>query len=383
MEKHDTDDIDAWLVLLRTPGMGAAALRDLLAVCNWDIQATLATVKARVDRLDGAAAAWLKRPDRERLRADRTWLDMPGHRLLRCDEADFPPLLGHIDRPPAALFVDGDASLLLRPQVAVVGSRAADGVGRALAADFALALADAGFVVTSGMADGIDGAAHRAVLDAGHPTIAVVGTGADRVYPAKHARLARRIAGEGALLSEFPLGTGARSSHFPQRNRILSGLSVGTVVVEADLKSGSLITARLAADQGREVFAVPGSVHNPRARGCNKLIRDGARLVEDAGEVVDVLAPLARAMGLELRERLRLAEPAQGSTGPVSTRFDPLQERLLEALGHVPVSLDELAERTGLEAGQVASGLLLLELDGAIESLAGNRYQRLPGGCRM
>ncbi len=216
----------------------------------------------------------------------------------------------------------GDASLLLYPQVAIVGARAASAGGKAHAQAFARALADAGFAITSGMADGIDGAAHLATLDAGAKTLAVLGTGADRVYPRKHHGLARRIASHGALVSEFPPGTTARADHFPRRNRIISGLALGTLVIEAGLCSGSLITARLAAEQGREVFALPGSIHNPLARGCHRLIRDGARLVENAAEIVDTLVPLARLLGSELEARLGASDGAatmqpDGGKGPL------------------------------------------------------------------
>jgi DNA processing protein len=297
--------------------------------------------------------------------------------LLRCTEADFPALLEAIPNPPAALFVAGDPGLLLLPQVAIVGARNATAGGLAHARAFARELALAGFVVTSGMADGVDGAAHLGALDAGRPTVAVIGTGPDRVYPGKHHRLARRIAEEGAMISEFPPGTPAVAGHFPRRNRILSGLALGTLVVEADLQSGSLITARLAGEQGREVFALPGSIHNPLARGCHRLIRDGARLVETAGEVAEILAPLARALGVELAARLQDGGPAAAPDAVAGWQGDPEYGGLLAALGHDPATLDDLAERTGQPAGVLSSMLLMLELEGVVGSLAGNRYQRL------
>jgi DNA processing protein len=308
------------------------------------------------------------------------WLAQPGHRLLRCTDEDFPPPLETIPQPPVALFVVGDAALLLHPQVAIVGARRASPAGLANARAFARALGQAGLLVTSGMADGIDGAAHAAALDAALPTIAVVGTGPDRVYPRKHHALAERIASGGALVSEFPPGTAARADHFPRRNRIIAGLSLGTLVIEAGLQSGSLITARLAGEQGREVFALPGSIHNPLARGCHRLIRDGARLVEEPGEVVDALAPAARALGSELA--LRLSAPAATAAAPARTvdggwHADPQYRRLLDALGHDPVPLDELVARTGQPAAELSSMLLMLELEGRVGTLPGNRYQRL------
>ena len=369
------DNIDAWLILLRTPGFGQATVRERLAAADGDIVAALAQARQQATRHD-ATRAWLRQPDAAVLAADRAWLAEPGHRLLCCDDEDFPPQLETIDKPPAALFVAGRAELLLLPQVAIVGSRNASSAGLATARRFAQALGDAGFAITSGMADGIDAAAHAAALAADLPTIAVVGTGVDEVYPRKHRDLARQIAAHGAVVSEFPLGTRARAEHFPQRNRIISGLSLGSLVIEAGLCSGSLITARLAAEQAREVFAVPGSIHNPLARGCHKLIRDGARLVETADEVTQILIPAAQALRLELKERLERAEVSP----PVVSgwRGDPAYGALLEALGYDPADMDDLVGRTGQSASALSSMLLMLELEGWVESLAGNRFQRLP-----
>lgn len=370
----DTDKLRAWLTALRTPGLGPGGLREALAASGDDIHRALGELRRRAATLGAGASAWLEAPDAALLAADLAWLAQPGHRLLCCTEADFPPLLEVIPQPPAALFVAGDAGLLLHPQVAIVGARSASPGGLDHARWFARALASAGFIVTSGMADGVDGAAHAAALDSGAATIAVVGTGADRVYPRKHLELARRIARHGALVSEFPLGTPARADHFPRRNRLLAGLALGTLVIEAGLKSGSLITARLAGEQGREVFALPGSIENPLARGCHRLLRDGARLVEEPGEVIAALTPAARALGVELATRL--AAPDAPPAAPRGQR-DPDYTRLLNALGHDPATLDELVARTGLSAAAVSSMLLMLELEGATASLPGSRYQRL------
>jgi DNA processing protein len=332
----------------------------------------------------------LRQPDVARLAADLAWLAVPGHRLLRCTDADFPPQLEHIPQPPAALFVVGDAAALLYPQVAVVGARAASAGGLAHARTFARALAQAGLAITSGLADGIDAAAHAGALEVGGLTLAVMGTGPDLVYPRKHQALAQRIAAHGALVSEFPPGTAARADHFPRRNRLIAGLSLGTLVVEAGLRSGSLITARLAAEQGREVFALPGSIGNPLARGCHRLIRDGARLVEGAAEIVETLAPAARMLGGELAACLAAPAPDGTSTRsstataqeviatPAARRSDPVLQRLLSELGHDPMTLDELALRTGQSPAALGAQLLLLELEARVESLPGNRYQRLP-----
>lgn len=375
---EETEDLRDWLVALRAPGLGPGGLRALLAEAG-SMPRALTLLRRRSGGTSEAMRGWLGQPDEARIEADLDWLAQPGHRLLRCTDEDFPPLLETIAQPPAALFVVGDASLLLHPQVAIVGARRASPAGLAHARAFARQLGQAGLVVTSGMADGIDGAAHAAALEAGAPTVAVVGTGPDRVYPRKHHALAGRIAAAGALVSEFPPGTAARADHFPRRNRIISGLSLGTLVIEAGLQSGSLITARLAGEQGREVFALPGSIHNPLARGCHRLIRDGARLVEAAAEVVEALTPAARDLGAELARRLDSADAgAIGSDGSGGAD-DPGQQRLLDALGHDPVLLDELVARTGQPAAELASMLLMLELQGRVGALPGNRYQRVDG----
>jgi DNA processing protein len=371
----DPDALRAWLILLRTPGIGPAWLRERLAGEGGDIHAVLEALRRAPAGLDAAGRGWLARPDEGRLAADLAWLGAPGRRLLCCTDADFPPPLEHIAQPPAALFVEGDPALLLRPQVAIVGARGATSGGLAHARRFASVLAQAGFVITSGMAEGVDGAAHAAALDAGAPTIAVVGTGPDRVYPRKHQALARAIAAHGALVSEFPPGVAARADHFPRRNRIIAGLSLGTMVVEAGLKSGSLITARLAGEQGREVFALPGSVHNPLARGCHRLIREGARLVEEPDELVEALAPAARALGMELAARLAAGTDAAGTAPAGAAEQDPEYRLLYRAMGHDPATLDDLAARTGLPPAALSSMLLMLELDGRVESLPGNRFQ--------
>ncbi|MCE5232917.1 MAG: DNA-processing protein DprA [Mizugakiibacter sp.] len=383
---HERDDQRAWLTLLRAPGVGAATLRGWLARTGGDAVAALAAAaRPRGEpRPDAQALAWLTAPDAARLDADLAWLAEPGHRLLRCTDPDFPPQLADTAQAPAALFVAGDAALLLRPQVAIVGARSADAAGLATARSFARVLAAAGFVVTSGLAEGIDGAAHAGALDAGGTTVAVMGTGPDLVYPRTHRALAARIAAAGALVSEFPPGTTARPEFFPRRNRLIAGLALGTLVVQASLRSGSLITARLAAEQGREVFAVPGSIHNPLARGCHRLIREGAKLVETAEEVVEELAPLAHSLGLALAARLAAAEPGTAAAAPASGgwRDDPDYGRLLDALGHDPAALDELVIRTGLAPAALSSMLLMLELEGVVAGQPGGRYQRLPDGGR-
>lgn len=369
----DLDDLRAWLTFMRTQGLGPTAMRACLARVDGNIHAALARVRHERG-LDAAALAWLRAPDRAVLDADLAWLACPHHRLLRCTEADFPPQLDGMAGAPVALFVAGDAALLLRPQIAIVGARAASAAGLSNARLFARALAATGLVVTSGLAEGVDGAAHRAALEVGS-TIAVMGTGPDQVYPRRHRQLAARIAQTGALASEFLPGTGPRAQHFPRRNRIIAGLALGTLVIEAGVRSGSLITARLAGEQGREVFAVPGSIHNPLARGCHRLIRDGARLVESVDEVLEALRPLAGALGESLGARLATcAGPGPAADGAAGTPC----ARLLAALGHgEPLALDTLSQRSGLGMREVSSLLTLLELEGRVAGQPGGRYLRV------
>jgi DNA processing protein len=372
----DDDELLAWLTLLRAPGLGGAGLRALLQRAG--TARTIGRDARRLPGLEPAALEWIAHPDTARLDADLGWLAQPSHRLLRCDEADFPPQLETIPQPPAALFVAGDPAALLAPQIAIVGARSATAQGLANARDFARTLSRAGLVVTSGMADGIDGAAHVAALESGGQTVAVIGTGPDLVYPRKHRDLAARIEQSGAIVSEFPPGTEARPDHFPRRNRLIAGLSLGTLVVEAGLQSGSLITARLATEAGREVFALPGSIHNPLAKGCHRLIRDGARLVETAAEVIEALAPAAQAQGAGLRARLEADEAPDGPSPDGNDRGrDPDYISLLAALGDAPASLDELAERTRLAPAALSSMLLLLELEGAVSPAVNGRWQKL------
>jgi DNA processing protein len=310
----------------------------------------------------------------------REWLQTPGHHLIGWHDADYPAPLRRSASPPLALFVEGDPGLLWRPAVAIVGSRSPTPGGRENAQRFARALASTGIVVASGMARGIDAAAHEATLAiTDGTTIAVVGTGTDVAYPPHHAGLRERIAARGAVVSEHPPGTPALRSHFPARNRILAGLALGTLVVEAAERSGALITARLAAEAGREVFAVPGSIHNPMARGCHRLIREGAALVECAEDVIGALAPLAADLANALRERLGETEwgPPAGA-GSAPRALAPDYQTLWEALGHDPTGMDQLVSRTRLTAAELSSMLLVMELDGLVTAEHG-RYLRKTG----
>lgn len=370
------DEIEATLIWLRAPGTGAVRLRRVLARFGSFRAALEAGPRAWLDcGIVDASSSWLRAPDRARLRADLAWLNVDAHHFLRFDHPDFPPLLQPLDDAPVALFVVGDPIQLWHAQIAIVGSRSASPSGLLLARDFAQTLARAGFVITSGMADGIDAKAHNAALDVGACSVAVLGTGVDVIYPRKHQSLATRLATAGALVSEFPLQTGPAASHFPRRNRIISGLCLGTLVIEAGLRSGSLITARLAAEQGREVFAVPGSVHNPLARGCHRLIREGAKLVETAEDVIEELGPLAAKLALRLHGRIEQIHddrPAEHIT-QASQQCD----QLLQAMGHDPVDVDTLIDRCSLTAATISSMLTTLELDGVVATLGGNSYQRI------
>jgi DNA processing protein len=314
-------------------------------------------------------AARIAAPDSAAVEGIAAWLEAPDQRLLFIDDADYPPLLGDIKDAPLGLYVKGSADVLSLPSLAIVGSRNPTQGGVDNARRFARHLAGSGFVITSGLAEGIDAAAHEAALAGSGGTIAVTGTGIDRVYPARHRELAHRIAAAGAIVTEYPPGTPPRRQHFPERNRIISGLSVGTLVVEAARRSGSLITARLAAEQGREVFAIPGSIHNPLARGCHRLIRDGAKLVETAEDIMAELAPIVGHLAASEAENGVPATPPEAATSEHDT--------LLNDIGHDPVSVDDLLERSGLTIAELSSMLLILELEGKIEKLAGGQYARL------
>jgi DNA processing protein len=366
------EETRAWLTLLRAPGLGAAGIRELIGRHG---SASASAAAARRDgRVAESARAWLAAPDAALIDGDLVWLDVANHHLIVSSSEDFPDLLRDIAAAPAALFVTGDATSLWSPQIAIVGARSATSGGLENARAFAKAFAQTGSVVTSGLAEGVDGAAHEGALEGQGKTIAVLGTGIDIVYPRRHKDLAERITEHGALVSEFPPGTVGRPEHFPRRNRIIAGLSLGTLVIEAGLNSGSLITARLAAEQGREVFALPGSIHSPLARGCHRLIRDGAKLVETAEEVLQELRGVSASLAEGLRRRIN-APDIDVAPGASAHASDPDYARLLAALDDQPRALDALVARTQLPAAALSSMLLVLELDGAVVAENG-RYAR-------
>lgn len=314
----------------------------------------------------------LAEPDWQHIYSNLNWLAEHDARLITLADSDYPQSLKNIADPPPVLFVMGDARLLRKPQIAMVGSRNPTPTGAESAYQFAASLAHAGLCVTSGMALGIDAQSHRGAISTGAPTIAVVGTGIDRTYPASHKSLARTIAGQGAIISEFPLGLPPLAKNFPQRNRIISGLSLGVLVVEAALKSGSLITARQALDQNRDVFAIPGSIHSPQSRGCHHLLREGARLVETAQDILDEL---------RFDPEPFSAPNSHGSTAATSDQklinLDQDHAKLLSCVGFEPTSVDTIVTRSGLTPEQVCSMLLLLELQNQIVSTASGQYSRV------
>ena len=353
-----TEGLAAWLRLTLIPGLGGETQRKLLAAFGLP-EAIFAAGRLAARTVAGDRAELLFDCDPgEAVDLALAWADEPGQHLVTLADAAYPQALLEIPDPPTLLYVRGNPDLLRLPAMAIVGSRNATPQGLQTAEAFARMLAGHGLCIVSGLALGIDGAAHRGALAADGATVAVIGTGADRLYPARNRELALAIAEHGAIVSEFPLGTAAIAGNFPRRNRIISGLARGVLVVEAAPESGSLITARLAAEQGREVFAIPGSIHSPVARGCHKLIKQGAKLVETARDILEELGDIA-ALATD--------------TAPPEAAASPL----LTALGHDPCGLDELVERTGLGADQLLGDLLALELTGGVAILPGNRYQRL------
>jgi DNA processing protein len=381
-------EFEAWFRLLTAPGMTRPMARRLLRALGSPQAVLGASASQWSAAASPAAAQALSTPDPQadaRLQMALDWLaGHPSRRVLNLGDTQYPQPLLHCGDPPLMLFLEGRLDLLQRPSMAVVGSRQATPQGLAHARQFANVLSHAGVTVVSGLATGIDGAAHEGALTGPGSTLAVIGTGPDIVYPSRHGRLWRRIAQDGLVVSEHAPGTPALAHHFPHRNRIIAGLTRGTLVVEATLRSGSLITARLAMEGGREVFAVPGSIQSPQAKGCHELIRQGAQLVESAQEILESLglpvsptdspAPPASAAGAAVPDA---PESADGPDDP-----DPRSPhgRLLRAMGHDPVSLDTLVGRTGDAASVLGARLLELELQGLVARLPGGRFQRQQAG---
>lgn len=367
----DRDELTAWLRLLETPLVGRESARKLLAAFGSPQSVLDAPTAARKELVSAATATALAQvPDTVVALVDATvnWLanasDDAARQVLTLGDPNYPNLLLETADPPLLLYLQGDANLLHTPGLAVVGSRNPTPQGKENARSFSAHLSQAGFTIVSGLALGIDGAAHDGGLSGPGSTVAVIGTGLDRVYPRRHLELARRISTRGLMVSEYSIGTPPLPPNFPMRNRIIAGLTRGTLVVEAALQSGSLITARLASEAGRDVFAIPGSIHSPQSRGCHALIKQGAKLVDSAQDVLDEL-------------------PLQGFAAPAATEPEPAQEDgdpLLQALGFDPVNLDSLVARTGWSAALLNTRLLELEMAGQVARLPGQLFQRVSTG---
>jgi DNA processing protein len=389
------------LVLHRLPDTGAATYQRLVSSFGSPRLALEQAVTRLQDYLSANALDALREfqhsPETSELgrraRADVDWLGAQADAsLLAFEDSNYPDLLREIPKAPPLLFVRGSVGCLNLPQLAIVGSRNPSGGGLENAARFAEYLAASGFAITSGLAAGIDGAAHQGALTAGGITIAVMGTGIDLVYPARHRALAQRILESGgALVSELPLGSGSKAAHFPQRNRIISGLSCGVLVVEAALQSGSLITAHTALQQNREIFAIPGSIHNPLARGCHQLIRQGATLVETGKDIVEQLQGILAYQRASADKLAQVCSPSKPRSKAVKdsdkagkssldaealAQLSPAEQQLMASLGFDPVELDDLAERTGTPVGSLAAQLIGLEIKGFIQQ-QGSAYLRV------
>ncbi len=349
---------EPWLRFCLVPGVGDGAIRKLLEHFGGIDAAAAASATALRQVLPARLADALQNgPDPDLLLQTLAWLEKPRHFLLTLEDDDYPALLREIADPPPVLYGRGRRDLLARPAFAIVGSRSATHQGEANALAFAEALSGAGLTIVSGLALGIDASAHRGGLKGEGSSIAVVGTGLDRIYPARNKALAHELADQGLLLSEFNLGSPSTAGHFPKRNRVISGLCRGVLVAEATPDSGSLITARLALEQGRDVFAIPGSIHSPQSRGCHQLIKQGAKLVETAADILEELA-------------WPVMPPVAGASAAP-------QDSLLAAMGHEPVSMEALVTITGLTVETLSAKLLALELEGRIAQLPGGRYQQL------
>jgi len=362
---ENPEELRYWLALHRAPLIGSRRFRAILD----HVQSPRELFETRADDLAALGfkertIAYLRQPDWQAVEGDLQWLDASGHDCLTLHDPRYPALLREIPDPPPLIFVKGHVPALSSRQIAIVGSRNPSPSGRRIAQDMASALVLAGFAVTSGLALGIDASGHSGALEAGGVTIAVAATGLDQVYPHRHRELALEIvASKGALVSEFPPGTGPKADHFPRRNRIISGLSLGTVVVEAAPQSGSLITARLAAEQGREVFAVPGSIYNPLSRGCNELIKNGAKLIQTVEDIVEEF-------------EARLSVQAYKPSFQTGSEDDRPHMELLKYIAYDPTSVDTLVAATGNTPEAIVSMLLMLELQGHVASTPGGCYFR-------
>lgn len=372
----DSSHLQPWLTLVHTRGLGPGLLRRLLeSLGSIDSILGASDSKLRQAGLPEKVVTSLRQVDAANIQTDLDWMaDASDRSIITRDCAQYPDRLKEIADPPLVLYVRGDVDVLNTPQLAIVGSRKPSHSAENHAFSFARQLAAYGITITSGLALGVDSSAHRGALADGGFTIAVTATGLDRVYPAKHQQLAQEIASQSAIISEFPIGTNPHASFFPRRNRIISGLCYGTLVVEATLKSGTLTTAAHATSQAREVFAIPGNIDNPQSRGCHALLRNGATLVETVADILEVIAPL-------LPKSVNFASDSETDKIP-SPNTDPIlevdktTEELLQALSHDPMSLDQLADHSGLDIVTLAKMTLDLELSGTIKKIAGGKFVR-------
>ena len=394
------DELQFWIALWRVSGVGPKSFQKLLANIGDPesvFSSNLSTLTQAGIPEKLAHAILDNKSSLETTTPDIEWLNAADdHHIItiQCDE--YPELLKRISDPPPLLYVHGQLSLLKDPQIGIVGSRNPTQGGTNNAFEFAKYLGQTGFCITSGLALGVDGSAHNGALDANSPTIAVIATGIDRVYPAKHREMAHKIVDNGAIVTEFPIGTQPKSSNFPRRNRIISGLSYGTLVVEAAQKSGSLITARLAMEQNREVFAIPGSIHNPLARGCHQLIRQGAKLVETAQDILEEMTAVIDVSELQDDQQISASTftahstPSEknskadsrntktlATTQILELPVDDDQQIILKEMGFDPISIDQLVVRTGIDTASLSASLLMLELQNHIASNGGGTYTRL------
>ena len=373
-------ELHPWITLLYAKGIGSQRylkLLDTIGSPERILQCSISQLE-NMAGLSKKQAIAIKDIPADSASVNIDWLNTNNtHQIITIEDSEYPTQLKRIDNPPPVLFVQGDVTILKEPQLAIVGSRNPTQGGRDNAYEFAKYLARNGLCITSGLALGIDGFSHKGALDANAPTVSVVATGLDRVYPARHRELAHHISHQGVLVSEYTIGTPVRAQNFPRRNRIISGLSVGTLVIEAAIKSGSLITAKYASEQGREVFAIPGSIHNPLARGCHHLIRQGAKLVETAEHILEEVGPAL----IPFLTQASLSSGSQSSSNiesvVVTEITDPDQRLILEMMGYDPIPIDTLVVQTGLTIEKVSSILLILELQGQIEACGGGRYSRL------
>jgi len=379
------DDLSYWLALQKASGIASGTLNQLIQhfpdpevlFNSPDALNTLEITAARRKALQKA----IHQPDWENVDKQLQWAQADENHILLLNQSDYPNLLKQIHTPPAILFIKGQRPVINTIQLAMVGSRNPTIDGHETARQFAHYLAQNGMVISSGMALGIDAQSHYGALQAGGKSIAVAGTGLDRIYPARHKELAWQLIEQGAIVSEYPLGTGPMKYHFPQRNRIISGLSVGTLVVEAALKSGSLITAKTALEQGREVFAIPGSIHNPLAHGCHQLIKSGAKLVEKAEDILEELTSL---MLFSLLDSNNIpGSSASNTTNNAASQknislLPKIQQQILQQIGFNPVAVDTIISRSGLSAADINANLVLLEVDDFIQTHPGGMVSIKP-----